>query len=241
MHRNHRAFSMNRSARIGLTWLSLVAFVGGGVALAQQADTSPPMRVEISLEARRLWVIGPDADTLYSASVAVGSGRTLQTDERTWKFQTPVGLTKVIAKEVNPVWVPPDWHYVELARERGLRVERLTPNDMVVLSGNRLLVANGTLVGVVGADSVFRRLPAAEEIVFDGTLFIPPFGAEQRRVSGVLGPYRLRLANGVGLHGTPYKDSIGKAATHGCIRLHDDDITWLYENVPIGTEVVIRR
>ena len=27
--------------------------------------------------------------------------------------------------------------------------------------------------------------------------------------------------------------------THGCVRLADDDIEWLYENVPVGTKVYI--
>ena len=58
-------------------------------------------------------------------------------------------------------------------------------------------------------------------------------------VPGVLGPYRLLLANGVGLHGTNVQESIGQAVTHGCIRLTDDDITWLFENVPVRARVVI--
>jgi L,D-transpeptidase YbiS len=29
------------------------------------------------------------------------------------------------------------------------------------------------------------------------------------------------------------------AATHGCVRLRDDDIEWLYEHVPVGTKVYI--
>lgn len=41
------------------------------------------------------------------------------------------------------------------------------------------------------------------------------------------------------LHGTPHKASIGQAATHGCIRLDDDAITYLYRNVPVGTPVYI--
>jgi lipoprotein-anchoring transpeptidase ErfK/SrfK len=41
------------------------------------------------------------------------------------------------------------------------------------------------------------------------------------------------------LHGTPYKESIGLAATHGCVRMRDEDIEWLYEHVPVGTKVYI--
>ena len=38
-------------------------------------------------------------------------------------------------------------------------------------------------------------------------------------------------------HGTPFKDSIGKAVTHGCIRLSDEDITWLYQHV--GRDILV--
>lgn len=31
----------------------------------------------------------------------------------------------------------------------------------------------------------------------------------------------------------------GRAATHGCMRLHDEDIEWMYLNVPVGTLVFI--
>jgi L,D-transpeptidase YbiS len=49
----------------------------------------------------------------------------------------------------------------------------------------------------------------------------------------------LNLGDGYLLHGTPYKESIGLAATHGCVRLRDEDIEWLYDHVPVGTKVYI--
>ena len=219
--------------------LSLALAAPLAAAFAQARDTVREWRVEISITARRLVVVDTTGDTTYTAPVAVGSGRTLETADRTWKFRTPVGVTKVVAKETDPVWVPPDWHYVEVAREHGLQLDRLNPGAMVVLSSDRLLVVSGKDIGLVGDDGLFVPLPPDEEIVFDGTLFIPPFGTAQRRVAGVLGPYRLLLGNGIGLHGTPDQASIGKAVTHGCIRLKDADITWLYESIPIGTKVVI--
>lgn len=43
----------------------------------------------------------------------------------------------------------------------------------------------------------------------------------------------------IGLHGTDDADSIGEAASHGCIRLHNDDITYLASILPLGTPVVV--
>jgi lipoprotein-anchoring transpeptidase ErfK/SrfK len=44
---------------------------------------------------------------------------------------------------------------------------------------------------------------------------------------------------GVGIHGTGDKESIGTAASHGCIRMKPKDVIDLYEQVPIGTPVVV--
>jgi lipoprotein-anchoring transpeptidase ErfK/SrfK len=76
-------------------------------------------------------------------------------------------------------------------------------------------------------------------IVFDSTLFIPPVGTRHRSIQGELGHYRLKLGNGYQLHGTPYAKSIGSSVTHGCVRMGDDDIAWLYAHVPVGTTVYL--
>ena len=233
---------MKWSWRIGRVGLALTLGAASGQPdrlTAQVSDSGRALTIHVSVVARRLWVIDTAGDTLLDAPVAVGSGRTLAGDTRSWTFRTPVGETRVTAREKDPLWVPPDWYYIELARERGLRLERLALDTPFVLAAGRSLVVRNWQVGILGRDSVFRAFAAGSDVIVGGALFIPPFGTEQRKIPGILGPYRLRLANGLGLHGTPYKESIGKAVTHGCIRLHDADITWLYENVPIGTRVLV--
>ena len=42
-----------------------------------------------------------------------------------------------------------------------------------------------------------------------------------------------------GIHGTTRESSIGRAASHGCIRMYNKDIKELYDIVPHGTPVVI--
>lgn len=202
-------------------------------------DTTNELRIFISVARRTLWVLDTASDTLYAAPVAVGSHRTLVGPTRSWTFDTPRGIATVARKEQNPLWIPPDWHYIELARQHGLRFAQLRADHAVQLSGGTRLIVRDSLVGVVMADGDFAVLPADEEIVFDGVLFAPPFGTRNRLIPGVLGAYRLLLSNGVGLHGTPDQESIGKAVTHGCVRLRDADIEWLYANVPLGTRVII--
>lgn len=55
-----------------------------------------------------------------------------------------------------------------------------------------------------------------------------------------LGHYALYLGvTGIRIHGTLAVHSIGRRASHGCMRLWDADIQALYENVPVGTKFVI--
>jgi lipoprotein-anchoring transpeptidase ErfK/SrfK len=41
----------------------------------------------------------------------------------------------------------------------------------------------------------------------------------------------------VGFHGTPNPKSIGKAISHGCVRMFDKDIEELFEEIEVGTPV----
>jgi lipoprotein-anchoring transpeptidase ErfK/SrfK len=77
------------------------------------------------------------------------------------------------------------------------------------------------------------------EIVVDGAIVVPPLGTSARRYPGVLGPRRLALGGELGIHGTGDPASIGKAVTHGCIRLANADVTALYPLVPTGTPVYL--
>ncbi len=45
----------------------------------------------------------------------------------------------------------------------------------------------------------------------------------------------------VGVHGTPWPWLLGKAVSHGCVRLHDDDILFLRWRIPPGTPIKIVR
>ncbi|MEM1281278.1 MAG: L,D-transpeptidase [Cyanobacteria bacterium P01_H01_bin.152] len=45
--------------------------------------------------------------------------------------------------------------------------------------------------------------------------------------------------NEIGFHGTPNGDSIGQAASHGCVRLHNEHIRELYDLVTPGTLVTV--
>lgn len=42
-----------------------------------------------------------------------------------------------------------------------------------------------------------------------------------------------------GFHGTPQRDSVGAAVSHGCVRLFDEDVRELFEMVQLGTPVTV--
>ena len=45
--------------------------------------------------------------------------------------------------------------------------------------------------------------------------------------------------NFIGFHGTPNVESVGTPASHGCIRMYDQDVVKLFERVKIGTPVQV--
>ena len=42
-----------------------------------------------------------------------------------------------------------------------------------------------------------------------------------------------------GFHGTPNRASVGQAASHGCVRLYDENVQELYDLVKVGTPVTV--
>lgn len=197
------------------------------------------LRVIVSLRERHVWVMR-GADTLRSAEAAVASGMTISYSGRSWTFRTPRGRHTVLRKLEDPVWRPPDWLYAEAALDHGLELARLRPERPVRVGEDELLVIRNGKVGLLqGSTRSFSPLPTDEHIVFNDTLYIPPLMTQNRRIAGELGRYALDLGDGYLIHGTSDPKSIGRAVTHGCIRLGDEDIAWLYRNVPMGTPVHI--
>ena len=212
--------------------------VPAGTDVRGAASSAKELRVVVSVADRRLWVLDPAGYTLLVARAAVGSGRRLRSGGQVWSFGTTRGVRTVISKEADPLWIRPDWAYVEVAREHHLRLDSVSAARPRPLPDGRSLIVRGHVVGTLW-DSTFVEWPEDDEIVIGDVLYIPPIGSEQRAVPGVLGAYRLNLGEGLGVHGTPDHESIGRAVTHGCLRLKDDDLDWLFRNVPVGTRVFI--
>ena len=219
---------------------SLASFLSGRAARDSAANIA---YLVISIADNRLWY-RRGTEVLFETRVATGTGKFLEQSGaggEQWKFETPRGRLVVQRKDIEPAWVPPDWHFVEAAQKQKLELVRLE-RGMTVPAGD------GTVVLVSGSN-VVTRFPDGREEPFEvkdgheirvgNQLIMPPFGTVQRRYLDVLGANRLYLGDGYGIHGTDVPSSIGRAASHGCIRVRNEDIETLFRIVGVGTPVYI--
>jgi len=66
-----------------------------------------------------------------------------------------------------------------------------------------------------------------------------PKNADDRVVGGELGDYALGFGSGYFLHGTLYTRLLGRNVTHGCVRIGDEDLRFLFKSSSIGTKIYI--
>jgi lipoprotein-anchoring transpeptidase ErfK/SrfK len=170
-----------------------------------------------------------NGELIFEAICSTGSNSTLQAGGRTMVFRTPIGRFRIKSKEENPMWVPPDWHYIEEAQKYGMGVVRLNRGQCIsdVCARGRDVYAGGAPVS------------GGNVIVRGGAVIIPPVGTRARQFPDVLGTHRLNLGDGYALHGTQAVRQLGRSVSHGCVRLRNEDIARLYEMARVGDEVII--
>jgi lipoprotein-anchoring transpeptidase ErfK/SrfK len=224
---------------------------------AQQTQDLPDSRqiLIVSTAENKLYV-RQNGQTVFEAVCSTGKGTTLAVDGKTLVFDTPIGKFHIIQKEENPLWVPPDWHYVEEGRKNGLRVVRLNRGQAIDANTGRPAAARSEgvwswfrssppVLRVQGNDVVLDNgttrtpLPPGKTIIAGDAIVIPPIDTAQRHYDKVLGHYRLELGDGYGIHGTDEPEKLGQSVSHGCVRVGDDDLARLYAMANVGDEVVI--
>jgi lipoprotein-anchoring transpeptidase ErfK/SrfK len=124
---------------------------------------------------------------LLRESVCSTGSRSVLRDPRTgrlWRFETPSGERVIERKVRDPVWIKPDWAFIE-----------------------------------------------------EGSA--PPSDGSLRVDTDSLGDFALYLGDGYLIHGTLFQVLLGTGVTHGCIRLGDEDLEYLFRTAPVGTRVYI--
>ena len=199
--------------------------------------------IVVSIADHTLWYKQGN-QVLFTAPVATASGKELvgKSDGEHWRFETPRGRLVVQSKDENPFWIPPEWYYIEQAHKRGLGLAHIDRGQPVVAKDGSKYMVEGSDVVRQYPDGHLEPLPAPKEgheLTVNGNILVPPFGTTQRRYLGTLGTRRLDLGDGYGIHGTDDPASIGHSVSHGCVRMHNEDVEQLYPMVPVGTPVYI--
>ncbi len=125
-----------------------------------------------------------------------------------------------------------------LADERTRRIMVSIPDrKLLLLDGSRVLRIYDVAVGKPSTPSpegvfeVINRVP-------DPTWFAGPDGPVAPGKNNPLGSRWIGLSKkGYGIHGTNAPRSIGKAASHGCIRMRKQDVEELFELIGVGATV----
>ena len=223
-------------AKLGMTGDSLRALLNESPAAAANQPY-----IVVSMADHRIWY-KQGKEILFEAPVATGSGKELVGGSGgQWRFETPRGRLVVKGKDENPAWVPPDWHYVEMANKKGLGIVHLDPGGAIRTGDAVITTQGGEVVKRYSNGSTVSLGSGVEgkEIVANGNIVVPPYGTSARRYLGVMGTRRLELGDGYGIHGTDHPETIGQSVSHGCVRMRNEDIEKLYPMVPIGTPVYI--
>ncbi|MBV7506897.1 L,D-transpeptidase family protein [Bacillus sp. sid0103] len=117
----------------------------------------------------------------------------------------------------------------------GLPEPSTIPYSILISVGKRSLTLynNGRLVKIfpIAVGKMLTNTPAGEFVIVN----------RQYNPGGPFGVLWLSLSkHGYGIHGTNNPSSIGKAVSHGCVRMYNRDVLQLAEMVPNGTRVIIR-
>ncbi len=147
---------------------------------------------------------------------------------------------------VMPQLAVPDLPPIEatLPEARELRlVIRLRERRVHVYEGNEVKVSYPIAIGKAGWETPTGTFEVINMLENPG--WTNPFTGDivQPGPNNPLGDRWIAFwtdgRNYIGFHGTPNRESIGRAASHGCIRMYNEDVRALYSMVGMGTTVTV--
>lgn len=161
--------------------------------------------------------------------------------EPQWLEAAPL-TTPTVAISASPDLPPIRPIFPEVAVERRV-VIKLNQRRVYVYEGDRLKKSYPVAVGRAGWETPTGQFQVIGMVSNPG--WTNPFTREvlPPGPDNPLGERWIAFwtdgRNAIGFHGTPDRASVGTAASHGCVRMFNEDIRELYEIVAVGTPVMV--
>ena len=109
-------------------------------------------------------------------------------------------------------------------------------HKLTLLEGDKVLRVYAVATGKLSTPSPEGEFRVVNRVAHP--TWFSPHGVVKPGPANPLGTRWMGLsAAGYGIHGTNAPDSIGKYASHGCIRMRNRDVEELFKLVPVGTPV----
>jgi len=199
--------------------------------------------VVLSLSAAALSVALQQQATAQSVANASNSAAT----ERS---KSEVKLPNLGAPELPPLgesfrYIPQEPKAAENPVEEVRLVLRLRERRVYVYRKNKVQASFPVAVGKQGWETPtgsFKVMQMIKDPAWEHpwTGEIVPAGPDNPLGSRWIG-FWTDGKNVIGFHGTPTLESIGRAASHGCVRMFDKDAQALFEKVAVGTSVIVEK
>ena len=205
---------------------------GSQLTIPQQLILPDTVRkgIVVNVAEMRLYYYPPDSNTVEVFPIGIGqAGRETP---RNW-------VTTVERKQEAPTWTPTP----NTRREYAKRGESLpafvpagpdNPMGLYAIYIGRLYAIHGTNanfgIGLRVSQGCIRLRNDDIKYLFDNV----PAGPDNP-----MGLYAIYIGRLYAIHGTNANFGIGLRVSQGCIRLRNDDIKYLFDNVPVGTRVQI--
>ncbi|MBA3613287.1 MAG: L,D-transpeptidase [Nitrospirales bacterium] len=124
----------------------------------KSASTQAKISILVDISRHRLFVKEGD-HILHEAIASTGRGNILadpRNPERTWTFETPKGTFSIESKLEKPVWIRPDWAFIEQGDPvPGKMVDRLKPGMLghyALGFGNGYFIHGALYLNLLGQD-----------------------------------------------------------------------------------------
>jgi len=158
-------------------------------------------------------------------------------DKRRW-----LGVHSPVFANDETGWIPNDPDALDLSRTRiSLRVS-LADTEIDLRRADRTVREIPIAVGRAGTETPTGRFQVTDKLPADrfpagpyGCCIIPLSARQPKLPEGWAGGDRIAI------HGTSQPESIGQAASNGCLRASDADLQVLMRDVPVGAPVFIHQ